>query len=127
MSGTVRYSTTVTSVGPLVADFVGQGMLIIFGDNAPPELHDLCALHTPDVKDGGVQPGDRLLLDDEQFAILSVGDVANANLTALGHVSFKANGATTAQLPGDISVEEKQLPVLHAGSRLVIVAGEPPN
>jgi PTS system glucitol/sorbitol-specific IIA component len=127
MSGTVRYSTTVTSVGPLVADFVGQGMLIIFGDNAPPELHDLCALHTPDVKDGGVQPGDRLLLDDEQYAILSVGDVANANLTALGHVSFKANGATTAQLPGDISVEEKQLPVLHAGSRLVIMAGEPPH
>ena len=127
MSGTVRYSTTVIGVGPLVADFVGQGMLIIFGEGAPPELHDLCALHTPEVKDGGVQPGDRLLLDDEQFTILSVGDVANANLTALGHVSFKANGSTTAQLPGDISVEEKPLPVLHPGSRLVIVAGEPPN
>ena len=41
MSGTVRYSTTVISVGPLVADFVGQGMLIIFGEGAPPELHDL--------------------------------------------------------------------------------------
>ena len=127
MSGTVRYSTTVTSVGPMVADFVGQGMLIIFGEGAPPELHDLCALHTPDVKDGGVQPGDLLMLDDEQFRILSVGDVANANLTALGHVSFKANGATTAQLPGDISVEEKQLPVLHPGSRVIIVAGEQPN
>jgi PTS system glucitol/sorbitol-specific IIA component len=127
MSGTVRYSTTVIGVGPLVADFVGQGMLIIFGEGAPPELHDLCVLHTPEVKDGGVQPGDRLLLDDEQFTILSVGDVANANLTALGHVSFKANGSTTAQLPGDISVEEKPLPVLHPGSRLVIVAGEPSN
>ena len=127
MSGTVRYSTTVIGVGPLVADFVGQGMLIIFGEGAPPELHDLCVLHAPEVKDGGVQPGDRLLLDDEQFTILSVGDVANANLTALGHVSFKANGSTTAQLPGDISVEEKPLPVLHPGSRLVIVAGEPSN
>ena len=47
-----------------------------------------------------MQPGDRLLLDDEQFTILSVGDVANANLTALGHVSFKANGATHRPAPG---------------------------
>lgn len=127
MTETIRYSTTVTSVGPLVADFLGQGMLIIFGEGAPAELHDMCALHTPDVKDGGVQPGDQLLLDDQRFTILSVGNVANANLTALGHVSFKANGATTAQLPGDISVEERPLPLLHAGSRVVIVAGDRPN
>ena len=53
--------------------------------------------------------------------------VANANLTALGHVSFKANGATTAQLPGDISVEERPLPLLHEGSRVIIVAGDAPN
>ena len=58
MPETIRYSTTVTSVGLLVPDFIGQGMLIIFGDGAPAELHDLCALHTPDVKDGGVRPGD---------------------------------------------------------------------
>jgi PTS system glucitol/sorbitol-specific IIA component len=127
MPETIRYSTTVTSIGPLVADFIAQGMLIIFGEGAPPELHDLCALHTPDVKDGGVQPGDRLLLDDQQFTILSVGDVANANLTALGHVSFKANGATTAQLPGDISVEDRPLPLLREGSRVVIVAGDQPS
>ena len=57
MSGTVRYSTTVTSVGSLVADFVGQGMLIIFGEGAPPELHRPCVLHTPEVKDGGVATG----------------------------------------------------------------------
>lgn len=123
----LRYATTITSVGPLVADFIGQGMLIIFGEGAPPELHDLCALHSPDVKDGGVQPGDLLRLDDQQFTILSVGDVANANLTALGHVSFKANGATAAQLPGDISVEDRPLPLLREGSRVVIVAGEQPS
>jgi PTS system glucitol/sorbitol-specific IIA component len=127
MSGTIRYSTTVTGVGPLVPDFLAQGMLIIFGAGAPAELHDLCVLHDPDVRDGGVRPGDLLLLDDQQFTILSVGDVANANLTALGHVSFKANGATTAQLPGDISVEDKPLPLLHAGSRVVIVAADHTN
>ena len=36
--------------------------------------------------------------------------MANANLTALGHVSFKANGSTDAQLPGDISLENVPLP-----------------
>ena len=121
---TVRYSTTVTRVGVLVPDFLAQGMLIIFGDNAPAELHDICALHRPDIQVGGIQPGDHLLLDDATFTILSVGDVANANLTALGHVSFKANGSTDAQLPGDVSLDNVPLPLLHEGSRMQIVAGE---
>lgn len=119
---TVRYATTVTSVGVLVPDFVEQGMLIIFGDNAPAELHEICALHRPEITVGGVEPGDVLWLDDASFTILSVGSVANANLTALGHVSFKANGSTDAQLPGDISLQDAALPQLHEGSRVRIVA-----
>ena len=47
---TVRYATTVTQVGALVPDFLAQGMLIIFGEKAPAELHDLCALHRPDIQ-----------------------------------------------------------------------------
>lgn len=119
---TVRYATTVTSVGVLVPDFVEQGMLIIFGDNAPEELHEICALHSPEITVAGVEPGDVLWLDDASFTILSVGSVANANLAALGHVSFKANGSTDAQLPGDISLENVPLPQLHEGSRVRIVA-----
>lgn len=119
---TVRYATTVTSVGVLVPDFVEQGMLIIFGDNAPEELHDICALHRPEITRGDVEPGDVLWLDDTPFTILSVGSVANANLTALGHVSFKANGSTDAQLPGDISLEAVPLPLLREGSHVRIVA-----
>lgn len=119
---TVRYATTVTSVGVLVPDFVEQGMLIIFGDNAPAELHEICALHSPEITVGGVEPGDVLWLDDASFTILSVGSVANANLSALGHVSFKANGSTDAQLPGDISLESVPLPQLRQGSRVRIVA-----
>ncbi len=121
----VRYSTTVTKVGPLVADFVGQGMLILFGEGAPEELHEFCALHRPDIRVGGVRPGDELHVDGHRFKILAVGDVVHANLTALGHISFKACGAVVAQLPGDVCLEKVPLPHLREGSRVEIVAGVP--
>ena len=119
---TVRYSTTVTTIGPMVQEFMSQGMLILFGEGAPAELHEFCALHRPEVSVGGIAPGDRLWLDDLQLPILAVGDVADANLVALGHVSLKMNGLDTAELPGDVCLDQVTLS-LHEGSRLTIVAG----
>jgi len=48
---------------------------------------------------------------------------ADENLTALGHISVKANGEHVAPLPGDVCVEKMQLPEIHQGSRVEIVAG----
>lgn len=120
-SGTVRYATTVTSIGPMVEQFLEQGMLILFGENAPEELHDFCALHRPDIAVGGIRSGDQLLLDGMPLSILAVGEVADENLIALGHVSLKTNGQTTAPLPGDVCLEKVDL-FLHEGSRLEIIS-----
>ena len=75
-----------------------------------------------------MQPGDHLLLDDEQFTILAVGDVANANLLNLGHVSTsRPTAPPTPKLPGRHQRGRKHLPVLHAGQPVAIVAGDQPN
>ena len=124
LSQSLRYSTTVTTIGGMVDEFLGQGMLILFGEGAPEELHDFCALHRPEVAVGGIAPGDALIVDGQQYPILAVGDVADTNLVALGHVSLKMNGSRTAELPGDVCLEKITLS-LHEGSRLEIVAGDP--
>ncbi|MEO5834677.1 MAG: PTS glucitol/sorbitol transporter subunit IIA [Nakamurella sp.] len=120
------YATTVVGIGSMVEDFLKMKMLITFGEGAPTELLDICVLHRPDVRTGGVRPGDVVLLDGREFEVFAVGDVADQNLRALGHVSFKANGLRTAPLPGDICLGEVDLPLLRTGSTMRIVSGSFP-
>lgn len=117
----VRYATTVTRVGALVGDFSAAGVLVWFAEGAPDELHEFSVLHEPEVRTGGVAPGDEVWLDGVCLRVLAVGDVANDNLVSLGHLDLKANGEPTAPLPGDVCVERLPLPVPVSGSRLEIV------
>lgn len=118
----VRYSTTVTAVGQLIPEFRAQGLLVFFGEMAPEELHDFCLLHHPDVVHSVPAPGDVVELDGKDYTVTAVGDVVVENLIRLGHVSLKADGSTTAPLPGDVCVEVAELPELGVGSTMRILA-----
>ncbi|MEY4348060.1 MAG: hypothetical protein RIS43_479 [Actinomycetota bacterium] len=114
------YKTTVDKIGELVPAFREQGMLVFFGANAPEELHDFCILHTVEFKDDALKPGDVITIDETSFEVLAVGDVANENLMNLGHLNLKANGLTTAELPGDVNIAVTELPEVNVGTRIVI-------
>jgi PTS system glucitol/sorbitol-specific IIA component len=120
----VRYETEVTEVGAEVAAFVEAGVLVWFDDTAPEELRWFSVLHRPTVTVGGVEPGDVVHIDDRAMLVTAVGEVANANLVALGHLDLKANGAVEPPMPGDVCVEQTELPEIRPGTRLRIVAGE---
>jgi PTS system glucitol/sorbitol-specific IIA component len=101
----VLYSSTVTAVGEQVGMFVGDhGILVMFGADSPAELHDFSALHEPTVASAGPAAGDVLELGGVRIPVLAVGSVVEANLLALGHIDFKANGATEADMPGDCNL-----------------------
>ncbi len=119
----VRYDTAVTRVGSMVPDFLEKKILIFFGEGAPDELHDICVLHEPDVRLGGLTVGDIVVLDGHRFPILAVGSVANDNLVNIGHIDLKFNGKTTAPLGGDVCLPDEAPPMLAAGSRFQIVSG----
>jgi glucitol/sorbitol PTS system EIIA component len=121
----VRYETVVTEVGAEVAAFVAAGVLVWFDDSAPEELRWFSVLHRPTVTSGGVVPGDLVCIDDRRLRVTAVGDVANANLVQLGHLDLKANGATEPPMPGDVCVEEADLPEIRPGTTLRIIAGDP--
>ena len=114
------YRTTVTQVGPQVPDFIASGLLVLFAEGAPEELHDFSVLHKPDALAREVRAGDRVVLGDEGFAVTAIGDVANQNLKSLGHAVFKANGNDAIELPGDICIEHKQLPPVEVGMEIRI-------
>lgn len=115
-TGMLRYDTRVLAVGEQVEAFRGEGMLVLFAEGAPDELHEICALHRPAGEPAGaVAAGDVIDIDGHELVVTAVGDRANENLAQLGHVSLKANGLDTAPLPGDICVTG-ELPAVAPGS-----------
>ena len=118
----IVYSSTVTAVGALVPDFRDQGILVFFGENAPEELHEFSILHRVDNHNRAPIVGDVIAINDDEFTVLAVGSVASENLLNLGHLDLKANGLTEAELPGDVNVELRELPMIYVGDRLRVIA-----
>lgn len=60
-------------------------------------------------------------VDQKEYLITAVGDIAQSNLETLGHLTVVFSGAKEAGLPGSICVEAKPMPKLAIGSKLSIV------
>ena len=120
----VIFQTEIIELGEQVDAFFEEGMFVLFGENAPDALKDFCYfIDTKDV-DGTIKPGNKLVIDNNEFLITAVGDIAQPNLEALGHLTVVFRGAKEAGLPGSICVEAKPMPKLLAGSKLSIVEDE---
>jgi PTS system glucitol/sorbitol-specific IIA component len=122
-TGQVVYESKVTAVGDQVQAFLAHGLLIFFADDSPAELHDMSVRHTATVAEEGPQPGDTILLGDHSMELLAVGPVVGDNLLNLGHIDIKANGQTTAKLPGDANVAKQDLPLPSPGDVFRITRG----
>lgn len=120
----IKYRAKITAIGPYVAEFIDNNILVLFGDQAPEELAEFSILHDGKEVQGTLIVGDNLYLGDDGFKVLAVGDVANDNLKNLGHVIIKFNGETKPEMPGDICVESKPLPDIKPGLEIRIEAGE---
>lgn len=120
---TVKYQTTVTSVGPMAVEFAAEGILVFFGTDAPEELHEFAILHEHTPNEHDVVAGDTLEIGGVEFTVTGVGDVANDNLRNLGHLVVKFNGLTETELPGEVSVAGVTAPDIGPGT-LIRIKGQ---
>jgi PTS system glucitol/sorbitol-specific IIA component len=120
----VVYESTITAVGEQVPTFLDHGLLIFFAHEAPAELHDMSVRHQATVAEEGPQAGDTAVLGEVSMELLAVGEVVGENLLNLGHIDIKANGQTTAKLPGDANVAKQDLPVPAPGDTFRIIRGD---
>lgn len=116
----IKYQALITAIGPLVPEFTDAGVLVFFGQNAPSELAEFAVLHDGTHLEGTLGPGDRISLGDHAYRVLAVGEIANQNLAALGHLVVKFNGQTTPEMPGDVCTEALPLPPIEIGMRFQI-------
>ncbi len=119
---------------PEFLQFLPHGMLIFFNEKAPTELRGLSLVHNGTQLVSELAAGDylkfslpsdagqsrsyrltsiseRVMADTDTevprwwYRITAVGKAVNANLAELGHVVIHFDGASTANVPGAISVE----------------------
>ena len=124
------YLTEVTEIGPEVAEFLEEGLLILFQAGAPPELAEMSVLHEPTSRrEDPPEAGDVVAFGDRELRITAVGEKAWKNIQDLGHAVFKFNGAEEVELPGEIYLEQTDLESLkeaiQPGLRLEIRASSP--
>lgn len=117
----VRYDTKVTAVGEGSGEFFDAGIIVLFGQDAPEELQEFAVLHDPSVTEGGLERGDVVHIGDERLQVLAVGDVADENLTNLGHIVLKRNGQQEASMPGDVCCDEGEVPEIGVGTSIRVV------
>jgi|GEM_PF-24385 PTS system glucitol/sorbitol-specific IIA component len=116
----VIYQTSVKSLGACVNSFDSEKMFVLFGSEAPDTLKDYC--YEIDVRPiyGEIKLGQTAVIDGKPYQITAVGKLVKRNLEALGHVTFSFTGATQAELPGTIYLEESPVPRLHVDSTVEI-------
>jgi PTS system glucitol/sorbitol-specific IIA component len=109
----------------MVEEFLPHGILIFFGSNAPAELREVSLVHDGTQLHAPLAVGDLLQFEDSdgssmlspmRFHLTAIGEMAEANLAQLGHIVVHFDGATTAKLPGVISVDSalERLPLVGA-------------
>jgi glucitol/sorbitol PTS system EIIA component len=116
----IKYEALITYIGPMVSEFMDHNIIVLFGDQAPEELREFAVIHDGTELKSFLEPGDIVTLDGNSYKILAVGDVSNDNLANLGHLVLKFNGETAPEMPGDVCLENSDLPELQIGSILII-------
>ena len=105
----MKYKTTVTGIGPEAFEFLSEELdlnfVIIFNEDAPPELAELAILHTAAKLEGIPAVGDTLKLGKKTYKITAVGDEVPHTLGTLGHCTLAFNGGSEAYRPGCIMLD----------------------
>jgi PTS system glucitol/sorbitol-specific IIA component len=123
----IVYDITLNRIGPLCAELLeSNGMAIIFDDCAQEELFQICLLHAHQPLLRPVRVADLVSIDEQEYRVTAVGDVANKTLEELGHVTLMFDGAHEPQRPGCIHLGTTH-PRFAVGSRIRIRGAEPPE
>lgn len=117
------YKTKVINIGNEAEMFREEGMIILFGENAPESLSDYCYNIKVEPVAGEIEAGMELSIGSEKYSVTAVGSVVRKNLSELGHITIKFDGSKEADLPGTLYVEDKALPEITIGEEISISGG----
>ena len=114
------FQTKVQAIGSEAALFKEDKMLILFGDNAPEGLKEYAYQIIINRAKEEITTEMILAIGKTDFKITAVGNLVTKNLNQLGHITMKFTGETTAELPGTLYLEGKEIPIITVGTKITI-------
>lgn len=113
------WSATVDRIGEFTAEMFDGGCYILFGEPLPDALAEVSLVHkTREAPSRPIQAGDTLELGGVVLTLDEVGELANLNLTDLGHVVVYVNSPEQELLPGAVKASGPERPHPTPGSRI---------
>lgn len=114
------WSATVDRIGEFTAEMFEGGCYILFGEPLPDALAEVSLVHkTRQAPSRPIRAGDTLELGGVALALDEVGELANLNLTDLGHIVVYVNSPEQELLPGAIKATGTSRPHPAVGSPIV--------
>ncbi|EJO19765.1 putative PTS system, glucitol/sorbitol-specific, IIA component [Streptococcus sp. BS35b] len=115
------FETKVIQVGSEAQNMIQDAnMLILFGEEAPEDLSEYCFKIDNKNLLGSILEGGKLVVDNQEYSISSVGNVVEKNLTGLGHITISFDGSKEGSLPGTLHVVAEKAVVIEKGSTIQI-------
>lgn len=119
----MNYTTRIVSVGPEASSFLEEKLAITFAGNAPDELKDYCYLIEEAEMQGHLAVGQTVQIGEQNWNITAIGNVAEKNLAALGHVTLVFDGESEPRMDGAVHLGGvSEAPALVEGAKLVFKA-----
>lgn len=106
----MKFSVTITGWGEDALMFLsgaedGNSFIVIFNENAPPELKEIAILHTKCELTEDPAVGDTVRICGKSYRITAIGDEALHTLRTLGHCTLSFKGGTEPESPGYMMLE----------------------
>lgn len=120
MTLTTLFSTKIQSIGEEAHLFQEEKMIVLFGKEAPVALAEYCYVIESSPVTAEITKDQIVVIDNQPYPITSVGEVVMKNLSQLGHITIKFDGAPVASLPGTLHVVDQPIPELVVGSKISI-------
>lgn len=114
------YEREIIHLGDFLEESYDEGFIILFGEKANEDYKEYCAIHKGTELSAELKKGDIVNLADVKYTITAVGDVVNTNLAELGHITLKFDGEMSAEKPGTLHLEKKDIVKLALGDNILI-------
>lgn len=108
----MKYQAKIVGLGPDALAFLedeDMNFIIIFNEDAPPELAELSVLHTKAELKEAPAVGDTIKICKKEFKVSAVGSEAPKTWAELGHCTLDFKGGPEAERPGCIMLEGNQI------------------
>lgn len=107
----MKYHTVITGWGELALSFLEypeSNFIILFNDDAPPELAEVSVLHSKSELLTPPATGDTLIIGKKVFEITAVGSEVQSTMQELGHCTLIFKGGSEPERPGCIMLHGEE-------------------